>query len=164
VNIVVHNQHVHPAIAVTILIVMQVVSSVGKFQNPMISVLVVASKIKNSDEGLLTFDEDSPLFVKRKKKPSINKQKTKKSAPKTNRKSNINSPADCKHIRVSFKKKIEEKWELLDTGTAMQAADIAGYIRGVAAVIKTKRPKEYEELMELVFVARTRANKERNKR
>jgi len=125
------------------------------------------------DNSLLTFDDDSPLFVNkktkpkrkpRKKKPSVKveidiieddvpKRKSKKKVEKVANKYipryTIKSPADCKHILPVFKDKLNAAWDRLN-GDNMVAADVANYIRGVANVAKNSRPKEYEELRVLM--------------
>lgn len=139
---------------------------------------------KKKDDGLLSFDEDSPLFVKKKtRKISTNKKskdvasKTEESKPveestefvaKRKRKKRtikkpmasntpkytIKSPTDCKHILPAFKKKLTEMWKMLESGTSIEAGNIANYLRGVATVVKDSRPKEYEELRLLIIEAR----------
>jgi len=139
-------------------------------------------------KGLLTFDEDSPLFVKKKKtKKKAAKRKPRKAKPivediiddapvpkrkrRTRKKPKnpnapkykINSLEDCKHILPKFKKRLAKKWDKLENGTLREAADVSNYIRGVASVAKDKRPKEYEELKLLLLVARKKAD-DRSKR
>lgn len=134
---------------------------------------------KNTNDGLLTFDEDSPLFVKKKKTTRKRKLRTttpvitedvvqvEEAKPKRRRKRQatkpinanmpkyiIKSPADCKHILPAFKKLLVEKWKTLETGNGREIGDVANYIRGVAAVAKEKRPKEYEELRVLIALAK----------
>ena len=146
---------------------------------------------KKSKDDLLTFDEDSPLFVKKKNKTKrkSKKKSTKKESnnlnstliiedsssnienvevekPKPRRrrkkktssldlpKYKIDSPKDCKHIHKNFKKILDEKWELLDTGTLKEAGDVPNYLRGVATVIKESRPSEYKEILALIIKAR----------
>jgi len=136
------------------------------------------------DAGLLTFDEDPPLFVKKKtttkRKPrttkpkvvddvvQIDEPKVEETKPKRKRTTRtkkqpanpnipkyvIKSPADCKHILPAFKKMLDEKWKLLETGSNMQGGDVANYIRGASTLAKEKRPKEYEELRILMVVAK----------
>ncbi len=139
------------------------------------------------NEGLLTFDEDSPLFVKRKLKkkvakskpqqittivdniiedapPPKRKRRTKKKPVNPNApKYKINDLEDCKHILPKFKKQLAKEWDKIENGSLREAGDVSSYIRGVAAVAKDKRPKEYEELRLLLLVARKKAD-ERNKR
>ncbi len=140
-------------------------------------------------EGLLTFDEDSPLFVKKKVKKKTAKRKKRKAKPaaieeviiddqpavKKKRKAKakplnpnapkykINDLKDCKHILPKFKKRLTKEWNKLASGTLREAGDVSNYIRGVASVAKDKRPKEYEELRLLILVARKKAT-ERNKK
>lgn len=129
---------------------------------------------KKSNDGLLTFDEDSPLFAKkkskRKTKPKpidiittddapLPKRRTpviKKSVNLKAPKYVINSPADCKHILPAFKKLLNNKWKMLETDNNIKAGDVPNYIRGAAAIVKGRRPLEYEELMVLVAVAKQR--------
>jgi hypothetical protein len=124
-----------------------------------------------SKDNLLTFDENSPLFVKKKSKRSPKKKQTKRARPVSKKKEVLNpnapdykieSPADCKHILPAFKKYLNAKWKLLTTGTAIQAGEVPHYIRGAATMIREKRPKEYEELLVLIMLAR-KISDERNK-
>lgn len=142
------------------------------------------------NEGLLTFDENSPLFVKKRKtKKKVAKRKPRKAKPvvvediviedtpppKRKRKAKkkpvnpdapkykINGLEDCKHILPKFKKQMATAWDTLENGSLREAGDVSSYIRGVAAVAKDKRPKEYEELRLLLLVARKKAD-ERSKR
>lgn len=150
---------------------------------------------KKSTADLLTFDEDSPLFVKKTKtktkksktekskpvkyeseaettskgeKPTeyVMKRKRKKQPPKSTNpnipKYMIRGPSDCKHILSPAKKLITAKWILLEDGSAMEAIEVPNWLRGFANVIKTSRPKEYEELKILIFLAKQMAE-ERNK-
>lgn len=129
-----------------------------------------------SKDKLLTFDDDSPLFVKKKTKP---KAKPKKKAAKVKKdltdldflqkprkkkvvkkvlnknipKYVIRSPSDCKHILPAFKKTLAAKWKTLDKSNSIQVAELVNYLRGVANVVKQSRPKEYEELRVLMKVA-----------
>jgi len=143
---------------------------------------------KNLVDGLLTFDEDSPLFVKkkttRKRKPQTTKSKpvedvapveetkpkrrTRKSPTKKLTNSNapkyiIKTPADCKHILPAFKKILAEKWKILETGNEIQAGNLSSYLRGVAGVAKNTRPKEYEELRILIALAKHLTKEKVNK-
>jgi len=141
------------------------------------------------NEGLLTFDEDSPLFVKKKAKKKAAKRRPRKAPaiiediaiedapPKPKRKrrakkkpKNPNAPKykingleDCKHILPKFKKRLAKEWDKIENGSLREAADVSSYIRGVASVAKDKRPKEYEELRLLLVVARKKAD-DRSKR
>jgi hypothetical protein len=54
---------------------------------------------------------------------------------------------------------LNEKWKLLETGSTMQAGDIANYIRGAGTLAKINRPKEYEELKVLIVIAKQIAEK-----
>jgi len=129
------------------------------------------------DNGLLTFDEDSPLFINKKTKPKRKPRKKKVPAkvkddivadttPKRKKKKKIiqvvnknipkytiKDPSDCKHILPAFKKQLNKVWARLN-GDNMVAADVANYIRGVATVTKKSRPKEYEELRLLIQQAK----------
>ena len=78
------------------------------------------------------------------------KKRTKKNAkvyPK------VTSPEDCKHILPAFKKKLKERWALLE-GTLAESAEVASYINGIMTVCKEKRPKEYDELFVLRVIAK----------
>ena len=78
------------------------------------------------------------------------KKRTKKNAkvyPK------VTSLEDCKHILPAFKKKLKERWALLE-GTLAESAEVASYINGVMTVCKEKRPKEYDELFVLRIIAK----------
>lgn len=157
---------------------------------------------KKSNDGLLIFDEDSPLFVKKKTRTKKRTRKIKSKVSneiiqieeskqnqskseggninyvtpkdgkgfvisgtpdiKNNRKTKnknalkyvIKSPSDCKHILTAFKKKLIKAWEILESENSMKAAEIVNYLKGVAIVAKLKRPKEHEELMALIHVAK----------
>ena len=153
----------------------------------MINALAVENKmVKKTDDGLLTFDEDSPLFVKKKtttkskttkkvedkpveeaapkEKPKRRRRTTKKKEPVNPHapKYVINGPEDCKHILPAFKKHLNARWKLLTTGSTREASEVANYLRGAAILAKEKRPKEYEELHVLIRVAKKLAE-ERNK-
>lgn len=134
--------------------------------------------VRKTKKDLLIFEEDSPLFVK-KKTPSKSKTRTSpqilddvihidepvqptrtrrrtvtqkpknKNAPKYV----IKSPSDCKHILPAFKTKLVNIWKLLESKNDMKAAEVVNYLRGVAIVARMKRPEEYEELMVLMRVA-----------
>lgn len=110
--------------------------------------------VDKSQDGLLTFDEDSPLFVKKKKTRNKPQKKKPVAAKKHTLKYTVKSPTDCKHIPASFKKKLEKVWSQLESDDNMKSAAVPGYIRGVALVIKKSRPKEFEELRVLVDLAR----------
>lgn len=139
-------------------------------------------------EGLLTFDEDSPLFVKKRAKKKAAKRKPRKAVPvvediliedapppkrKRRRKKKplnphapkykINSLEDCKHILPKFKKRLAKEWDKIENGTLREASAVSNYIRGVACVAKNTRPKEYEELRLLMVIARKKAD-DRSKR
>ncbi len=127
------------------------------------------------NEGLLTFDDDSPLFTKKKRKTKrkakkkvlakvendiapveVPKRKQKKIVKVVNKhrpKYTIKSPSDCKHLLPAFKKQLNVVWARLN-GDNIVAADVANYIRGVANVAKKTRPKEYEELRILLQYAK----------
>jgi len=136
-----------------------------------------------SEDGLLTFDESSPLFISKK---VISKRKPRKAKPKvvadvvtiedpiprrTRGKAKkkpinkdapkyvINSPSDCKHISATFKKKLMAAWEKMENGNDMDATDVASYLRGVSSV---KRPKEYQEFRMLIQLAKMEAERKRN--
>ncbi len=138
-----------------------------------------------SEAGLLTFDETSPLFIKKK---TIGKRKPRKAKPKVTdivdieelkpakrtrgkaKKKSINKdapkhsivhPSDCKHVLPAFKKQLAKIWIDLEDGNDMDATDIASYLRGVAFVAKKKRPKEYEEFKVLIMLARQMAEQKK---
>jgi len=128
---------------------------------------------KKSNDGLLTFDEDSPLYAKKKFKRKVKPKSIdivtmsdellprrtstiKKSVNLKAPKYAINSPADCKHILPAFNKMLNNKWKILETGNSMKSAEVPNYIRGAAVIAKAKHPLEYEELMVLVAVAKRR--------
>jgi hypothetical protein len=138
---------------------------------------------RKSVADLLSFDEDSPLFVKKKTKTKTTKpaaekfesvaeaaskgepieyvskrKQRKKPEPKTASpdapRHIIKSPDDCKHILPAFKKLLNEKWKMLEEGNSMEAATISNWIRGASVVVKDKRPKEFEELKVLIMLAK----------
>jgi len=127
---------------------------------------------KNTDQDLLVFDESSPLFSKKKptkkkvnstKNPRI--RKTTRAIEKINPNAptyKIEGPDDCKHILPAFKEYLDNTWKLLLTGTGLEASHVANYLRGVATMTKENRPKEYEELLVLINLARRIAD-ERNR-
>ena len=141
--------------------------------------------VRKSKEGLLIFDEDSPLFVKKKTptkrnakvKPKISDEiiqveepqvvktsrrraVTQKPKNKNSPKYVIKSPSDCKHILPAFKKKLTAAWKRLESKNKMKATEVVNYIKGVAIVVKERRPKEYEELMVLTQVAKKLLDKQ----
>ena len=141
--------------------------------------------VRKSKEGLLIFDEDSPLFVKKKtpvkgntkvkskisdeilqiEAPQVVKTPKRKAVTQKPKNKNvpkyvIKSPSDCKHILPAFKKKLASAWKKLESKNRMKAMEVVNYIRGVAIVVKEKRPNEYEELMVLTHVAKKLLDKQ----
>jgi len=66
----------------------------------------------------------------------------------------VTSPKNCKHILPASKKKLAERWKMLEDGTLTESSTVASYINGMMAVCKEKRPKEYDELYVLKVIAK----------
>lgn len=66
----------------------------------------------------------------------------------------VTSPTDCKNILPATKKKLKERWALLEGGSLTESSMVASYINGIMTVCKDKRPKEYDELYVLRIIAK----------
>jgi len=108
--------------------------------------------MNNSNQNLLIFDEDSPLFIKQKVK--LKKVIDIQPVNKYVLKYSVKGPDDCKHISAAFMKKLNAVWAQLESGDNIKASEVPSYIRGAASVIRQQRPKEFEELKVLITLAK----------